>query len=124
MKNILNSNKLLFTSARKGGVLLDPEKQDSRYLCDLYYTELKDTGWMKPVNFGRPVNTGLHEGSSVISSDNIMFYTRWSDDIRKDQSIYLARMVDYKFYESFKLDAAVNVSGFKSIQSLQFQFHH
>ncbi|MBK6985085.1 MAG: hypothetical protein IPH32_10185 [Bacteroidetes bacterium] len=52
-----SATKLLFTSARKGGVLLDPEKQDSRYLCDLYYTELKDTGWMKPVNFGRPVNT-------------------------------------------------------------------
>ena len=48
-----SSSKLLFTSARKGGVILDPEKQDSRYLCDLYYTELKDTGWMKPINADR-----------------------------------------------------------------------
>ena len=111
-----NSNKLLFTSARKGGVLLDPEKQDSRYLCDLYYTELKDTGWMKPVNFGRPVNTGLHEGSSVISSDNIMFYTRWSDANRNEAFIYMAKMEDGLFYETYKLSGTVNKSGYKSIQ--------
>jgi outer membrane protein OmpA-like peptidoglycan-associated protein/tetratricopeptide (TPR) repeat protein len=109
--------KLLFTSARKGGVLLNPEKQDSRYLCDLYYTELKDTGWMKPVNFGRPVNTGLHEGSNVISSDNIMFYTRWSDANRNEAFIYMAKMQDGLFYESYKLSGTVNKSGYKSIQS-------
>jgi outer membrane protein OmpA-like peptidoglycan-associated protein/tetratricopeptide (TPR) repeat protein len=108
--------KLLFTSARKGGVLLNPEKQDSRYLCDLYYTELKDTGWMKPVNFGRPVNTGLHEGSNVISSDNIMFYTRWSDANRNEAFIYMAKMQDGLFYESYKLSGTVNKSGYKSIQ--------
>lgn len=112
-----NSNtKLLFTSARKGGVVLDPEKQDSRYLCDLYYTELKDTGWMKPVNFGRPVNTGLHEGSSVISSDEIMFYTRWSDANRNESFIYMAKMKDGLFYESYKLSETVNKPGYKAMQ--------
>ena len=108
--------KLLFTSARKGGVLLDPEKQDSRYLCDLYYTELKDTGWMKPVNFGRPVNTGLHEGSSIVSSDNIMFYTRWSDANRKEAFIYMAKMQDGLFYETYKLSETVNKVGYKTMQ--------
>ena len=108
--------KLLFTSARKGGVILDPEKQDSRYLCDLYYTELKDTGWMKPVNFGRPVNTGLHEGSSVVSSDDIMFFTRWSDANRNEAFIYMAKMKDGLFYEAYKLSETVNKSGYKSQQ--------
>lgn len=108
--------KLLFTSARKGGVLLDPEKQDSRYLCDLYYTELKDSGWMKPVNFGRPVNTGLHEGSSVISSDDIMFFTRWSDANRNEAFIYMAKMKDGYFYEAYKLTQTVNMAGYKSVQ--------
>ncbi|MES2132912.1 MAG: OmpA family protein [Bacteroidota bacterium] len=108
--------KLLFTSARKGGVLLDPEKQDSRYLCDLYYTELKDSGWMKPVNFGRPVNTGLHEGSSVISSDDIMFFTRWSDANRNEAFIYMAKMKDGFFYEAYKLTQTVNMAGYKSVQ--------
>ncbi len=111
-----SSNKLLFTSARKGGVILDPEKQDSRYLCDLYYTELKDTGWIKPVNFGRPVNTGLHEGSNVISSDDIMFFTRWSDANRNEAFIYMAKMKDGLFYEAYKLSETVNKVGYKSIQ--------
>ncbi|MBI3520502.1 MAG: OmpA family protein [Bacteroidetes bacterium] len=111
-----SSTKLLFTSARKGGVILDPEKQDSRYLCDLYYTELKDTGWMKPVNFGRPVNTGLHEGASVITSDEIMFFTRWSDANRNEAFIYMAKMKDGLFYEAYKLSETVNKQGYKAIQ--------
>lgn len=108
--------KLLFTSARRGGVILDPEKQDSRYLCDLYYTELKDTGWMKPVNFGRPVNTGLHEGASVVSSDDIMFFTRWSDANRTESFIYMAKMKDGLFYEAYKLSETVNKTGYKAQQ--------
>ena len=111
-----SSTRLLFTSARKGGVILNPEKQDSRYLCDLYYTELKDTGWMKPVNFGRPVNTGLHEASSVISSDEIMFYTRWSDANRNESYIYMAKMKDGLFYESYKLSETVNKPGYRAMQ--------
>lgn len=109
-------NKLLFTSARKGGVVLDPEKQDSKYLCDLYYTELQDTGWMKPVNFGRPVNTGLHEGSSVVTADEIMFFTRWSDANKNEAFIYMAKMKDGLFYEAYKLSETVNKVGYKSIQ--------
>lgn len=108
--------KLLFTSARRGGVILDPEKQDSRYLCDLYYTELKDTGWIKPVNFGRPVNTGLHEGASVVSSDDIMFFTRWSDANRTESFIYMAKMKDGLFYEAYKLSETVNKAGYKAQQ--------
>lgn len=108
--------KLLFTSARRGGVILDPEKQDSRYLCDLYYTELKDTGWMKPVNFGRPVNTGLHEGSCVVSSDEIMFFTRWSDANKNESFIYMAKMKDGLFYEAYKLSETVNKAGYKAMQ--------
>lgn len=111
-----SSSRLLFTSARKGGVILNPEKQDSKYLCDLYYTELKDTGWMKPVNFGRPVNTGLHEGSSVITSDEIMFYTRWSDANKNESFIYMAKMKDGLFYESYKLNETVNKPGYRAMQ--------
>ncbi len=111
-----SSTRLLFTSARKGGVILNPEKQDSKYLCDLYYTELKDTGWMKPINFGRPVNTGLHEGSSVITSDEIMFYTRWSDANRNEAFIYMAKMKDGLFYESYKLNETVNKPGYRAMQ--------
>ncbi|HWY38065.1 MAG TPA: OmpA family protein [Bacteroidia bacterium] len=107
--------KLIFTSARKGGVVNDPDKQDSKYLCDLWYTELKDSGWTKPHNFGRPVNTGLHEGAGIISVDEIMFLTRWSDNNRSEAFIYMAKMQDGKFFECLKLDKNVNIAGYKSI---------
>ncbi|MBS1636554.1 MAG: OmpA family protein [Bacteroidetes bacterium] len=108
--------KLIFTSARPGGVLLDPEKQESRYLCDLYYSELKDTGWSKPVNFGRPVNTGLHDGAGIFSSDDILFFTRWSDANKDEAFIYMAKMKDGLFYEAYKLSETVNKAGYKAMQ--------
>ena len=53
-------NKVIFTSARQGGVILDPEEQDSRFLCDLYWSELGvDSTWSKAHNFGRPLNSCL-----------------------------------------------------------------
>ena len=108
--------KLLFTSARKGGVLLDPETQDSKYLCDIYYTEFIDSSWIKPINYGRPVNTGLHEGSSVVTSDNVMFFTRWSDANRNESFIYMAKMKDGMFFEAYKLSETVNKKGYKAMQ--------
>ena len=109
-------NRLLFTSARKGGVIIDPEKQESAFLCDLYWTELDAAGrWSEAVNFGRPLNTAQHDASASFSKLNIIYYTRWNDQNRNDQGISLARMVNFKFYESFKLPESVNVPGYKSI---------
>jgi OmpA-OmpF porin, OOP family len=108
-------SRLIFTSARKGGVVNDPEKQDSKYLCDLWFTELQDSVWSKPHNFGRPVNSGLHEGAGIISVDEIMFLTRWSDNNRDEAFIYMAKMQEGKFFECLKLDKNVNIAGYKSI---------
>ena len=109
-------NKLMFTSARDGGVLFDPEKQESAYLCDLYWTEMaSDSTWGSARNFGRPLNSGQHDASGTLSKNNIIYYTRWNDEKKSEQSIYLARMVDLKFYEAFKLPASVNVPGYRSI---------
>lgn len=110
-----NENRMMFTSARKGGVLLTPEQQ-SEYLCDIYWTEKNENGtWKQATNFGRPMNSAQHDAASSINNNNVIFYTRWSDEDRKDQHIFLARMVDFKFYESYKLGDAVNVPGYKSI---------
>lgn len=109
-------DRLMFTSARKGGVLITPEQQ-SEYLLDIYWTEKDASGnWKQATNFGRPLNTAQHDAASSINNNNVIFYTRWSDEERKDQHIYLARMVDFKFYESFKLNEKVNLPGYKSIQ--------
>lgn len=107
--------KLIFTSARKGGVVNNPEKQDSKYLCDLWWTENHDGVWSKPANFGRPVNSGLHEGAGIMSVDEILFLTRWSDNNRDEAFIYMAKMADGKFFECYKLDKNVNIPGYKSM---------
>ena len=111
-----NENGLMFTSARDGGVILDIEQQSS-LLCDVYYTLKQENGeWGAASNFGRPMNSAQHDAASTINNNNIIFYTRWSDDNRIDQHIHLARMVDFKFYESYKLPEQVNLPGYKSIQ--------
>ncbi|MBK9283605.1 MAG: OmpA family protein [Sphingobacteriaceae bacterium] len=112
----LSDNKMIFTSARRGGVVTDPEKQDSKYYCDLYYSTLDDTIWQRPVNFGRPVNTSLHEGAGVFTPEEVMLFTRWSDNNRNESFIYMARTLDGKFYEAMKLGTNINVPGYKSQQ--------
>lgn len=107
--------KLIFTSARKGGVVNNPDKQDSKYLCDLWWTEQLDGIWQRPFNFGRPVNSGLHEGAGIVSVDDILFLTRWSDVNKDEVFIYMAKMQDGKFFECYKLDKNVNVPGYKSM---------
>jgi OmpA-OmpF porin, OOP family len=108
-------NRLMFTSARKGGVILSPEQQ-SEYLLDIYWTERKsDSTWAPATNFGRPLNTAQHDAASCINNNNVIFYTRYSDENRIDQHLFLARMVDFKFYEAYKLSEAVNIPGYKSV---------
>ena len=111
-----SEEKLVFSSARKGGVIIDPIEQNSEYLLDLYWTERIDsTEWGLPHNFGRPLNSARHDASGSFNNNNVIFYTRWSDDNRKEKNIYLARGVGLKFFESYKLDSSVNMPGYKSI---------
>ncbi|MGZ3883378.1 MAG: OmpA family protein [Bacteroidia bacterium] len=112
----LSPTKIIFTSARRGGVVNDPEKQDSKYLCDVYWTECLDSIWQRPVNFGRPVNSVLHEGAGYITPDEVMLFTRWSDVNRDEAFIYMAKMSDGKFFDAFKLNTNVNTAGYKSMQ--------
>ena len=111
-----DGQRVVFTSARMGGVIFDPETQDSRYLCDLYYSEKAEDGtWGKASNFGRPLNSARHDASGCFNNGNVIYYTRWSDDDRVNKHIHLARMIDMKFFESLKLDSNVNIPGFQSI---------
>jgi len=91
--------RIVFTSAREGGIILDTLLQDSEYLCDLYYTEKSGNGWGPPKNFGRPLNSARHDASGCFNDGNIIYYTRWSDENKREKHIYLARMVGSKFFE-------------------------
>jgi len=109
-------DKIIFTSARKGGVVLDRTKQNSEYLCDLYWAQKNGVNsWDPANNFGRPLNSSLHDASGSFNNNNVMFYTKWSNDSREEKNIYLARMIEMKFFESYKLDSTINYPGYKSI---------
>lgn len=111
-----DEKSLMFTSAREGGVLFDPENQESAYLCDLYWTRMSsDSTWEEAKNFGRPLNSGQHDASGALSKNDVIYYTRWNDEDKSEQHIYLARMVDLKFYDAFKLPESVNIAGYRSI---------
>lgn len=109
-------NKLIFTSARTGGILIDPEKQQSEYLCDLYWVESEgDSAWGKVHNFGRPVNSAQHDASGAFTIDDVLYFTRWNDLNPNERNMYMARMMNGKWFEALKLDTAVNIPGCKAI---------
>ena len=108
-------NKLVFTSARAGGIVLDPNKQDSRYLLDLYYVNNETGEWAELKNFGRPLNSSGHEAAGKFSNENFIYFTRWNDEKPLEKSIYIARHFNLKFFESQKLDSIVNEPGYVSI---------
>lgn len=109
-----DNDKIVFSSAREYGVILDPETQDSRYLLDLYWTERTD-GWESAKNFGRPLNSSNHDASGSFGDKNAIYFTRWSDLDSSAKQIYVAREFNLRFFESQKLDSTVNVAGYQSI---------
>lgn len=112
-----SEDRLVFSSAREGGVILDPEKQDPNYLLDLYYTQRDDaeSKWQAPKNFGRPLNSARHEASGWFNNGNAIFFTRWSDENRKAKHLYVAREINMQFFESQKLDSTINTDSTISI---------
>lgn len=111
-----SEDKVIFTSAREGGVILNKE-QESAFLCDVYWMEKEEDGeWKEAVNFGRPFNSAQHDAAASFNGNNVLFHTRWSDVNRKGKSLYLGRMIENKFFESYKLDERVNVTGYSSMQ--------
>jgi outer membrane protein OmpA-like peptidoglycan-associated protein/tetratricopeptide (TPR) repeat protein len=101
--------RVLFSAAREGGVILDPEKQDSRYLSDLYWTEkINDSTWSPANNFGRPLNSASNDASGAFTTNNVIFFNRWSNEDPNKVEMYLARMLDFRFFEAYKLDSSIN----------------
>jgi outer membrane protein OmpA-like peptidoglycan-associated protein len=108
-------DKLIFSSAREGGVIVDPELQDSKYLLDLYWTEKDGDKWGASKNFGRPLNSAKHDASGMFNNNNVIFSTHWNTDNLEEKYITVTRGVGNKFFETQKLDFNVNIEGFQSI---------
>ena len=111
-----SGTKIIFTSARKGNIVVDPKKQDPEYLCDLYYTEKTDTTWSEPINFRGPVNTDQHEGAAFYSEEGSVFYTRWNDMNPKEAFIYKSKSNGSMFFQGMKLNDNVNMPGYRNMQ--------
>lgn len=110
------SNKIIFTSARRGNIVMDPKRQDPSYLCDLYYTEKTDTTWSPAVNFRGPVNTDAHEGAAFYSEDGSIYYTRWNDVNPKEAFIYKSKSNGTMFFQGMKLADNINMPGYRTMQ--------
>src|ERR1043165_8468337 len=57
-------NTIQFTSAREGGTVTDPKKQDSKFICDIYTLKKTNSGWTDLKKVEGPVDTDIHEGRS------------------------------------------------------------
>jgi OOP family OmpA-OmpF porin len=100
-------------------VITDPKKDDPAYLCDLYWTELKDTTWSTARNFGASLNSNQHEGAGFVSGEDetgAIFFTRWNDMNTKEAFIYKSKMNGSMFYAAQKLNDNVNAMGYRSMQ--------
>jgi outer membrane protein OmpA-like peptidoglycan-associated protein len=111
----LSPTKVIFTSARKGGTIKNPKKEDAEYLCDLYWTEFKDSVWTPAVNFGSMVNSSAHEGAAYYTPDDVMLFTRWMDDKMNEAYIYKAKSSNGGFFLPQKLGPNINVQGYKTM---------
>ncbi|MBW7867056.1 MAG: OmpA family protein [Brumimicrobium sp.] len=112
-----SEDRIMFASAREDGVILDPNKQDSRYLMDLYWTQRDDVDdpWETAKNFGRPLNGAVNDASGTYNGNNVIIYNRWENENPNGVSMYLGRMLDFKFFESYKLDSVINYPGSQNI---------
>ncbi len=106
---------LVFTSARAGNVVNDPKTQAAEYLCDLYLAERKDENWVSAKPFPVPLNSAIHDGAGQITTDENVFFTRWSDANRNESAIYLCRSISGRYLEPLKLGTNVNLPGYKSM---------
>jgi len=108
-----DATKIIFTSARKGNVVLDQKKEDSEYLCDLYWSELIDSTWSPAINVGAQINSSLHEGASF-ATENALYFTRWSDNNPQEAAIWRSNKLGDMFFKPQMLNQNVNEKGFKS----------
>lgn len=111
-----SSTKIIFTSARKGNIVVDPKKQDGEYLCDLFYTEKTDSTWAPATNFRGPVNTDQHEGAAYFNDEGVLYFTRWNDINPKEAFIYKSKSSSTMFFQGMKLNDNINVPGYKTMQ--------
>jgi OOP family OmpA-OmpF porin len=112
-----DANTIQFTTAREGGTVTDPKKQDSKFICDIYTLKKTNTGWNSIEKVSGPVDTDTHEGAGFLTLDRSnYFFTRWSTINKNECSIYLCKLLNDKWLNAEKLNDNINLAGYKTMQ--------
>lgn len=109
-------NTVQFTTARDGNTVLDPKKQDPRYVCDIWTLKKTNSGWNELSKVPGPANTEMHEGAGFLTLDRSnYFFTRWSTTNKNECAIYLSKNMNDKWLGAEKLNDNVNLAGYKTM---------
>jgi OmpA-OmpF porin, OOP family len=112
-----DANTVQFTTAREGNTVLDPKKQDAKFICDIYTVTKTPTGWNDIKKVSGPVDTDTHEGAGFLTLDRSNYYfTRWSTINKNECSLYLSKLMNDKWLNSEKLNDNINLVGYKTMQ--------
>jgi outer membrane protein OmpA-like peptidoglycan-associated protein/tetratricopeptide (TPR) repeat protein len=111
-----DANTVQFTTARDGNTVLDPKKQDPKYVCDIYTLKKTNSGWNDLSKVSGPANTEMHEGAGFLTLDRSnYFFTRWSTTNRNECGIYLSKNMNDKWLGAEKLNDNINLAGYKTM---------
>jgi outer membrane protein OmpA-like peptidoglycan-associated protein len=97
---------LVFTACNREG-------DGSQGSCDLYWSQLKSTGWTKPVPFSSTINSALWEAQPTIGADNkTLIFSRGNGGPNSPISLWqTTRQNGGKWAKPEKLPTQINVGG-------------
>lgn len=97
---------LVFTACNREG-------DGSQGSCDLYWSQLKSTGWTKPVPFSNVINSTLWEAQPTIGADNkTLIFSRGVGGPNSPIALWITtRQAGGKWAKPEKLPPQINVGG-------------
>lgn len=112
-----DETSVVFSATGPNGIIDDEKTQDSKFLSDFYLSQkIMDEGFSEPSNLGVPINSPNNEGGGVLSIDRTTFYfSRQSGVNNREVAIWVSKNFNNRWLEPLKLDAKVNVEGYKSM---------
>jgi len=89
------------------------EDEGAQGACDLYWSQLKSTGWTKPVPFSTSLNSPIWESQPTIGADNkTIIFSRGVDGVVPPVELWqTTRIPGGKWEKPEKLPAYINVGG-------------
>lgn len=109
-------NAIVFSSARKGNVVLDAKKETDYLTTDFYISDNEGNGWETPQHLVGPINSNQNEGGGAMGVDRTTFYfTRWNPENNSECDIYVSKMFNRRWLEPLKIEA-INAQGVRTMQ--------